>query len=274
MMKKKLAKRYTNNFFIKLVLVLLLQACSPKADVLYEKSIGETKDGHFRVAVDLLIHSAEVEKKNQTKYKYLFEAARLVRFEIQDYGRSLKILRQIILGAEEANQRLQAQEALTEILIENQLDYALGLKELQKLEPLLTDTKQKEKTKLKIAQTLYLTGQLQLALEEILANEKNITNFESNFLKLKAEIFLAQKKYKESITAYDDIKKRDPVYFATENLFIATSIVYEENEQYSEALNYLNKNEKQIKDKAYFELRTKRLIERLANKPLFKGVRK
>ena len=63
-------------------------------------------------------------------------------------------------------------------------------------------------------------------------------------------------------------------FFKEENLFIATSVVYEENEEYAEALTFLNKFEPMIKDKAYFELRTKRLKERMANKPLFIGKRK
>ena len=67
---------------------------------------------------------------------------------------------------------------------------------------------------------------------------------------------------------------KDPLFFKDENLYIATSIAYEENEQFADALGFLNKNENQIKDKSYLELRVKRLKERLVNRPLFKGIRK
>ena len=87
-------------------------------------------------------------------------------------------------------------------------------------------------------------------------------------------LLFAQKKYKESIAAYESLKSKYPDYFSNENLFIAASIVYEENEQYADALKYLSSNEALIKDKAYYELRIKRLKERMTNKPLFKGIRK
>ena len=50
--------------------------------------------------------------------------------------------------------------------------------------------------------------------------------------------------------------------------------MYEEKEDYFSSINFLEKNEEKIQDKAYLELRLKRLKEKLINKPLFKGRRK
>ncbi|MBY0453093.1 MAG: hypothetical protein K2P92_08660 [Bdellovibrionaceae bacterium] len=252
----------------------VLVACVQRSEKLYEEAYQEIEKGHFRIATDLLIRSSDVEENNLTKYKYLSEAARIVRFEIQDYPRALKMFRKIILEADDSTQRISAQEAIAEIELENTQDYQQALKELQKLEPLVSDTKKKEKIKLRIAQTLYLTGQYEQAIDEINVAQKFITNYESNFLKLKAEVFLAEKKYKESLATYEELRLKDPIFFKDENLYIATSIAYEENEQFADALAFLNKNETQIKDKSYLELRVKRLKERLVNKPLFKGIRK
>ena len=277
-MKTKPAKRSIKLFSFKKILFIaaavLVAACSQKAENLYEQAYQEIDKGHFRIAADLLTRSADVEKNNNLKYKYLSEAARIVRFEIQDYPRAVRLFRQIILEADDISQRLTAQEAITEIEMENLQDYPEALKELQKLEPLQSDTKKKEKTKLRIAQTLYLTGQFEQALEEISSAQKIVTNYESNFLKLKAEVYLAEKKYKDSIATYDELRLKDPEFFSEENLYIAESIAFEEGEQYVEALAFLNKNEKSVKDKSYYDLRVKRLKENLANKPRFKGVRK
>ncbi|MEQ1722367.1 MAG: tetratricopeptide repeat protein [Pseudobdellovibrio sp.] len=272
-MKIKLAKKYTKILLITLALTTV-GACKPAAERLYNEAYAEIENGHFRIAVDLLEKSSKLEKKNHLKYKYLSEAARIARFEIQDYERAIRIYKKIILECEEEGQRVKAQEAVSEIYLENIQNYSSALRELQVLEPLLKESKENEKIKLKIAQAQYLTGNNEQAIEQINMSLKTSGTETLSFLKLKAQVLVAQKKYKEAIDIYQDIYKRDATYFAKENLFIATSVVYEENEKYEEALEYLNKFEKQIKDKQYFDLRKRRLKERLVNKPLFKGKRK
>lgn len=256
--------------------LIFISACRPSAERFYNEANAEIEKGHFRIAVDLLEKSANAEKKENEKFKYLLEAARITRFEMQDFDRSIRIYRIIILESQEEDRRIKAQEAISEIYLENLQSYNMALRELQILEPLIKE--EKEKIKLKIAQTQYLTGNYQPALDEInmsLSNLKsNDKSEKSNFLKLKAQIFVAQKKYKEAIEVYQDILKQDVDYFEKENLFIAASIVYEENEDFSAALDYLTRYEKQIKDKSYYELRYKRLKERLVNKPFYKGRRK
>jgi hypothetical protein len=76
------------------------------------------------------------------------------------------------------------------------------------------------------------------------------------------------------LQTYEELRAKNSNYFAEENLYIAASIVYEENEQYTDGLNYLLKYEPAIKDKTYYELRVKRLKAKIANKPLSKGIRK
>ena len=271
--KIKQAKKYIK-FVLLIAALIQISGCTPAADRLYDEAYAEIEKGHFRIAVDLLEKSANLEKKNLLKNKHLIEAARIARFEIQDYDRSIRIYRSIVLGAEEVDQRINSQRAISEIYLENIQSYGLALKELQVLEPLIKDEAEKEKIKFRISQAHYLTGDNQQAIEEINSSLRTSKNETLNFLKLKAQVLIAEKKYKEAIQTYNEIFTKDPVFFQDENLFIAVSVVYEENEEYKEALEYLTRHEKQIKDKAYFELRYKRLKERFANKPLFKGRRK
>lgn len=279
-MKTKPAKKFINKSIQTLVsvtvlgVVLTLSACKPPAERLYAEAHSEIEKGHFRIALDLLEKSAAIESRNHLKYKYLSEAARIARFEIQDYERAIRIYREIILKCDEESQRIVAQEDMSEIYLEDLQNYNMALKELQILEPLIKDPLKKEQIKLRIAQTLYLTGNNQQALEEINVSLKFSKTEALNFLKLKAQVLVAQKKFTEALQVYETIRKKDEKYFERENLFIAASVVYEENEEYAEALEYLDKYEEQIQDKAYLELRYKRLKERMINKPLFKGRRK
>lgn len=256
------------------VALIFLCACKPGSERLHDEAYAEIEKGHYRVAADLLEKSAEAERSESTKFKTLLEAARITRFEIQDYERSIRTYKKIILQSPDENQRIDAQRAITEIYLENIQNYSQALRELQILEPLVKNEKDKEKIRLKIAQAQYLTGNYQSALEEIETTFKNSITETMNLLKLKAQVFAAQKKYKEAIATYQIIFKKNPQYFESENLFIAASVVYEENEEYSAALDYLVKYENQIKDRAYYELRLKRLKERLINKPFYKGRRK
>ena len=178
--KIKQAKKYTS-FLLLVATLVQTSGCTPAADRLYDEAYIEIEKGHFRIAVDLLEKSANLEKKNLLKYKHLIEAARISRFEIQDYDRSIRIYRSIILGAEEADQRINSQRAISEIFLENLQSYGLALKELQVLEPLLKDEAEKEKIKFRISQAHYLTGDNQQAIEEISASLKTSKNETWNF---------------------------------------------------------------------------------------------
>lgn len=253
---------------------LFISACTPQSDRLYSDAYSEIEKGHFRLALDLLERSAQQASNNKKKTKALVEAARIARFEIQDYNRALRINREIVLKSEDSKQRLNAQEALAEIYLENLQNYNQALGELMILEQLVPDLLHKEKLRLKIAQAQFFTGNPKSTLEYIDASIKTASLEKKNFLKLKAQAFISMKRFDESLSVYEELRTLDANFFEKENLYVATSIAYEEKEDYAAALSYLEKYKDLIKDKSYLELRTKRLKERLANKPLFKGRRK
>lgn len=282
MTMRKLVKKYINSvirskalsFLFCCGLFSLTLACTPPSEKMYSEAYSEIEKGNFRIALDLLERSAAVEKNDKKKTKALIEAARIARFEIQDYDRSIRIYRLIILKSEDPKQRLLAQETLAEIYLENIQNYSQALKELLILEQLTQGVEQKEKLRFKIAQAYFLSGNPSASLEYIDTSLNSVVADKKHFLKLKSQILIAQKKYDEALATYEDIRKLDAEFFAKENLYISTSIVFEEKEDYASALAYLEKYQSLIFDKVYLELRVKRLRERLTNKPLFKGRRK
>lgn len=282
-MKKKLAKKFTNIFFnyqkravlvLSAALFLMLTSCVPQAEKLYNEAYQEIENGHFRIALGLLEQSAKIEKTDKKKTKALLEAARISRFEIQDFDRAIRIYREIILKSQDYKQRLNAQEAVAEINLENLQNYSQALKDLLILEQLNLSPEQNEKIKFRIAQAQFLTGNPKTSLEYIDVALKSATKDRRYLLKLKAEVLMSTSRRDEALLVYDELRKLDEKYFSDENLFIATSIAYEEKEDYSTALGYLEKHRDKIKDLAYLELREKRLKEKLLNKPLSKGRRK
>lgn len=257
-----------------LLIISFLCACTPRAENLYNNGLELLSRGKYLEAVEALEDSATLDTNKQRQYKSLSEAARVLRLEIKDYMKALSIYRKLILEAEDALVRLQAQESVTEIYFENLQDYSVALKELLVLEPLVTDPQKKEFIKLRIAQCMQLTGSHTASLEFIEAALGSSKYEQQNFLKLKAQIFLTLKKYDDALNTNFYLLEMDPTYFKNENLFISQAMVYEEKQEYKLALEFLTKHKDQIDDKNYLELRMKRLQEQIINKPFSRGMRK
>ncbi len=288
MTKKKLAKKFINlktlsdnkiqktlsQIFFAGAFLFLSLSCQSRSEKLYSQAYEKINQNQFADAIELLKSSAALEKENLKKTKALFEAARLLRFEIHNYDAALVILRKIVLESEDAKLRLLSQESIAEIYFDHLQDYLLALNELLILEPLLLESKKKENVRLKIAQAQRFSGNNAAALEYVEVALKNSDALRNNFLKLKAQIFQSQQKYDEALKIYENMFLKTPEYFIRENLFAAVSAVQEEKKDYKTAIEYLEKNTNQIADKNYLELRIKKLKEKQLAKPFSKGVRK
>ena len=271
---KNFQKRTRIHLSASIIIFIFATACTPRAEKLYNNGFDLLSKGKYLEAVEALEDSAALDSNKQRQAKSLSEAARVLRLEVKDYSKSLMLYRKLILEAEDALVRLQAQEAVAEIYFENLQDYLTALKELLVLEPLVTDPQKKEFIKLRIAQSMQLTGSHAAALEFIEATLSSSKYEQQNLLKLKAQIFLTLKNYDNALNTNFYLLEMDPVYFKNENLFISQAMVYEEKQDYKMALEFLTKHKDQIEDKNYLELRMKRLQERIINKPFSRGMRK
>ncbi len=249
-------------------------SCQSRSEKLYSEAYEKINQNQFHEAIDLLESSAELEKDNIKKTKALFEASRLLRFETQNYEKSLMHLRTVVLESQDPKMRLLAQESIAEIDYDHLQNYHEALKELLILEPLLQDQKKKEAIRLKIAQAQHALRNNAAALEYIEVSLKSSETEKNAFLKLKAQIFQAESKFEEALKIYEDMYSKTPDYFVRENLFSTVSNLQEEKKDYKTAIEYLEKNEKFITDKNYLELRIKKLKEKQNNKPFSRGARK
>lgn len=269
----KAALKFTGAAFF-IIGAILFTGCQSRSDKLYAEAYEKINQNKFKDAIELLESSSELEKNNIKKTKALFEAARLLRFESQDYEAALKHLRTVVLSSEDEKMRLLAQESICEIYFDHMQNYHEALKELLILEPLLKESKKKELLRLKIAQSQHLIGSSQVAREYIDSVLK-ISGVDKNpFLKLKAQVLQSENKLDEALKIYDQIYNLSQKYFATENLFYVVSAIQEEKKDYKLGVEYLEKHSEEIADKNYLELRIKKLKEKQINKPFSRGVRK
>lgn len=251
-----------------------LCACQSRAEKFYNLAQEKIEQRQYAEAVELLESSSELEKNNRVWSKTRFEIARIFRFEIHDYNKSLAVNRDLILKSEDASIRLLSQEAIAETYFENIQDYTTAVKEYLLLESIIKDAKKLEQIRLKIAQCYRYTGNLKTALEYIDVFLKSANSEKTAFLKLKAQTYSSLGDYDEAIKNYNIILSHFPKFFTDENLFVAVAMAYEEKQDYKAAISYLQQNKDKIKDQAYVDLRIRRLNEKLVNKPFTKGVRK
>jgi tetratricopeptide (TPR) repeat protein len=251
-----------------------LCACQSRAEKFYHQAMKKVEQRQFLDAVDLLESSAELEKNNRIWSKTNFEIARILRFEIQDYNKALLVYRELILKSEDASIRLLSQEAIAEIYFENVQDYTTAVKEFLLLESLIKEASKLERIRLKIAQCYRYTGSLKTALEYIDVFINSAKEEKNAFLKLKAQIYSSLGQYDEALKYYNQIQAKDPTYFLNDNLYVAVAMVYEEKQDYKNAMAYLTQNKNKIKDQSFVDLRLKRLNEKLVNKPGSRGIRK
>ena len=88
----------------------LALGCTPRAEKLYNNGLDLLSKGKYLEAVDVLEDSAVLDSNKQRQAKSISEAARILRLEIKDYAKALMLYRKLILEAEDALVRLQAQE--------------------------------------------------------------------------------------------------------------------------------------------------------------------
>jgi tetratricopeptide (TPR) repeat protein len=267
-MKTKLAKRYISLF------LLLVFSCEPRSSKLYNEAYEKIGENRYLEAIDLLESSAALEKDDLKKTKALFEAARLLRFEILDFNKAIIHLKKIVLQSTDEKSRLLSQEAIADIYFDNVQNYSQALKELLVLEPLVADKEKKESVRFKIAKCQHLTGNSKTALEYIESLIKSLEFQKRHFLLLKAQILQAQERFEEALLVYNEIEQLDPEFFKKESLYSSISLVLEEKQDYAKGIEFLERNRQNFVDQSYWELRMKRLKEKQLNKPFSRGMRK
>ncbi len=93
-----------------------------------------------------------------------------------------------------------------------------------------------------------------------------------DLLILNGNILVAQKKFPKAIIVYNDILKKFPMLSQKENVKLTLAVCYEENLQFKESIEILEKLKDIYKPPEYIELRIKKLKERLKNLPGAKGL--
>lgn len=272
-MKIKLVKTYTKIIYF-LLIVFLFSACTPKAEKHFKKANGLKNDKLYRQATSEYEQIVKLYPNEKVSLQAAEEAAHIAEFEIKDYKRTIQFLEFLVMKSDKMEKRIQAQEKMARIYFDQIQDYRKAITEFNKLIPHLESKSDQLRVRLMTAQALYYLGEFAQSSTEVenllqIGAEED-QKFEA--LLLKANILVAKKQFVKAIDIYKELFNLDEKRAGVENLHLALALCYEELADYKRAIDVIAEVQKLDPQNEYYQLRIKRLSDRMANKPGAKGI--
>lgn len=202
--------------------------------------------------------------------------ARIAHLETNEFKKAIELYRHIVLYASNERDRLDAQKKLATVYFEKLSDYNNSIKEYSRLLQLPHSKKEGLEYDFVIAKSyFYLNNFYQAGIEmkEILPRvEDPILRFE--YLSFQGNILLTTKKLKEAASIFRAIMEQYPDEAIKENIPISLAVTYEEQGDFQQAIEVLEKIKKNYPAPDFLDLRIKRLRERVLNQPGARGLTK
>lgn len=275
-MKIKLVKKYIKKVFLLFLILNLFHTfgCAKKAEQKYKLASKLKSEKLYRQATaeyELLVKLYPNEKISLQAAE---DAAHITEFEIKDYKRTIQFLEFLVMKSDQTEKRILAQEKLARIYFDQIQDYKNAITQFNKLIPHLESKSDQLRVRLMTARALYYLGEFDQSLTEVDSLLRIGAEDEQKYeaLLLKSNIYMAKKTFSKSIEIYNELLKLDEKRSRLENIHLALALCYEEMTDYKKAIEVIEEAKKSDPQNEYFELRIKRLSERLANKPGAKGI--
>jgi tetratricopeptide (TPR) repeat protein len=254
--------------------LIILTACAPpdEREFLAGQSRAESKD--YRSALIHYENSIKFAPTSDWAIRASREASRISQYELKDFQKALVFHRHLVLYSLDSSERTKSQREIAYINFDNLQNYSKAIIEFYKLLQMTEKESDIATYKLSIARANYYLSNFPQSLSEI--NEifrlKIPESIAFDVLILNGNILVAQKQYAKAVGVFSDLLKRFPEKSEKENVPLTLAVCYEENAQFREAVDILEKLKDTYKPAEYIELRIKRLKERIKNQPGAKGL--
>lgn len=238
------------------------------------KALELKKQGQFEKAEALLESLAAINEDPKIKSQAYLEAAKIDFYETKKFEKAIELYRKVVLFSPDPQTRMSAQKDLITILFHHLNQYPESIKEINKLLPLLNDPVQKSEMRLSLARAHYYINnfnQADMETEEILKTESG-DRFQA--LILRGNIALAKKNIKRATELFALAYKENPEQAIKEKTAVSLAIAYEEQKDFKQAVEILEKIKKQDPNPEFIQIRINRLIERMKQQPGARGMKK
>jgi len=254
--------------------IIFLTSCTPPDEKEYSRGMSELEAKNFRIS---LLHFENCIKYSPTSLWAINssrEAARVSQYEIKNYNKAIFFHKHLVLYSADPEERIKSQKEIAYINFDNLQNYQQAVIEFYKLLQMTEKESDIAIFKLSIARAHYYLNNFEQAQSEI--NEVSRLKIPDDtlfdLLILNGNILVAQKQFAKAIVVYNDILKKFPDLSKKENVSLTLAVCYEENNQFKESIEILERLKDIYKPADYIELRIKRLKERLKNQPGAKGL--
>lgn len=259
-----------------ILISILITACSSQEQADFNLAQKEVKKEHYRIAIGYFDQVIRRNKTQSLVLEALRESARLSFFEIQDYPKAINYYRQIVLKSPDANERLIAQKQVAQIYFDNLQDYKNSVVEFSKLMQMRPPLGDGHQYRANIARSWFYTNNFFQSLSEVesLLKERLEPDLRFEMMVLKSNILVAQKNFKDAATILTKLIEDNPEKSAKESVILTLAVCYEENYDFKQAIQVLEKYRNSHNQPEYIDIRIKRLKERMKNAPGARGMRK
>lgn len=274
-MRTEPLKRHTN-FFILLAFLIFLGGCTPPEGQDFKQGQKEASQGQYSLSLSSFERST---KRNPTSFwamKSAREGARIAFFETKDFKKAAEFYRHIVLNSLDHQERLEAQQKLGEVYLDNLQDYAQAIIEYSKLVEQNLSDQEVGTYRLGLARAHYYQNNLFQSDSELaqILKLKVEPPLRFNALMLKGNILIAQKDFSKAATLFKELIRDYPERAQKESVPMTLAVCYEEAGEMQNALQVLEGLRGRYSPPEYIELRIKRLKERQKNQPGARGFRK
>lgn len=241
----------------------------------FDKATKYEAESNYKEAVTYYERAFKVSDNANLK----LEASKKLSFIYEVIQKNYKLaktyLKYSIVNIGDFKKAKEFEQRLAEINFNYLQDYQEALISLHKLIDVEESPIKKNELQMKIAQAYLRSndpGQALIEIDKILSNTSVENNFDPLFLK--ANILQSQNKNSEVIPIFIDLESRFPDKSKENEIFIALSLCYEQDQQLDKAIAVLEKNKSNYKTPEFVEMRIASLKKRLKLAPLVRELKK
>ncbi len=256
--------------------LFLGMGCTPPEGRDFKQGQNEAREGKYPLSLSSFEHSMKRNPTSPWAIKSAHEGARISFFETKDFKRAAQFYRHIVINSDDSQERIEAQQKLGEVFLENLQDYPQAIIEYSKLVEQNLPDQEVGQYRLGLARAHYFQNNLFQAESELaeILKLKVEPPLRFNTLMLKGNILIAQKEFSKAAALFKELIKDYAEKAQHENVPLTLAVCYEEAGELKEALVVLEGLRKTYQPPEYIDLRIKRLKERQKNQPGAKGFRK
>lgn len=251
-----------------------LASCTWSDEREFNRGLREVNQKNYRISLRHFENAIKYAPTSVWGIKSAREASRISQYEIKNYEKAIYFHRHLVLYSDNSEERIKSQKDIAYIYFDNLQNYQQAIIEFYKLLQMTKVDAEIAMYKLSIARANYYINNFDQAQNEIneISRLKIPEEIQFDVLILHGNVLVAQKQFQKAIFIYKEVLKRYPEQSAKENVNLTLAVCFEENNQFKESIDILEKLKLTYKPVEYIELRIKRLKERLKNQPGAKGL--